>query len=117
MSFDKELLFKSALPEADVEIPGKGTVRVRGLTRAEAMSLQDVKGVAAIERKMLALALVDPQLTEAEVGRWQKASAAGEMEPIGAKVQELSGMNEGAAKEAYKEFDADPDAEFRLPPG
>lgn len=126
MAFDKELLFKESLPEADVEIVGKGTMRVRALTRAEAMSCQNVKDgdgrVAAIERKMLALAIVgfngEPgSLTEAEIGRWQKASAAGEMEPVGRMVQELSGMTEGAAKEAYQEFGADPDAEFRLPPG
>lgn len=114
---DKELLFKSALPEAEVEIPGKGTVRVRALTRAEALSMQHVEGgVQAIERRMLALAMVDPELTEAEVGQWQKASVAGEMEPVGVKIQELSGMTEGAAKEAYKAFDENPDAEFRLPP-
>lgn len=116
MTFDKELLFKPRLKEAEVEVPGVGTVRVRALSRAEAMSLQDTKGVAAIERKMLALALVDPVLTEAEVGQWQQASAAGELEPVGIKVQELSGMDEGAAKAAYKEMDADPATEFRLPP-
>ncbi len=120
MTFDKELLFKESLPEADVEIPGKGTVRVRALTRAEALSCQSVKDgpgrVEAIERKMLALAMVDPEMTEAEVGRWQKASVAGEMDRVGNKIQELSGMTEGAAKAAYKEFESDPDGEFRLPP-
>lgn len=113
---DKDALFASSLPEADVDIPGKGTVRVRALTRAEAMSMQQVRPgpdrVAVIERKMLALALVDPEMTEAEVGRWQKASTAGEMERVGKKVQELSGMTDGAAKEAYREFEANPDAEF-----
>ena len=66
---------------------------------------------------MLALALLDPVLTEAEVGRWQKASTAGELEPVTNKVSELSGMTEGAAKAAYEEFESDPDGEFRLPPG
>jgi hypothetical protein len=113
---DKELLFKPRLPEADVEVPGIGTVRVRGLSRAEALAMQKVEGTDAIERKMLAVALIDPVLTEAEVGKWQKASVAGELEPVGAKVQELSGMAEGAAKATYKEFEADPAAEFRLPP-
>ncbi len=121
MTFDKELLFKPSLPEAEVEIPGKGTVRVRALTRVEVMSLQNVKEgpdwASAVDRKMIALGLVDPVLTEAEVGQWQKASAAGEMEPVGQKITELSGMTEGAGKAAYKEFESDPDGEFRLPPG
>jgi hypothetical protein len=121
---DKELLIKPRLPEADVEVPGLGTVRVRGLSRAEVMGVRSdvkdeadaIKRVAAIERKMLALALVDPVLTEAEVGRWQKASTAGEMEPVTDAVQLLSGTAEGTAKATYKEFEADPAAEFRLPP-
>lgn len=121
MGFDKELLFKSRLPEADVEVPGVGTVRVRGLNRGEALSIQNVKDgpgmVAAMERKMLALALVDPVLTEAEVGQWQKAATAGELEPVGDKVSELSGMTPGAAKEAYVGFEENSDAEFRVLPG
>jgi hypothetical protein len=117
MSFDKELLFKSRLGEADVEIPGVGTVRVRGLSRAEVMSIQNTaEGTEAIERKMLALALIDPKLTEEEVGKWQHASVAGELEPVTHKVTELSGMGKDAAKDAYKEFESNPDSEFRLPP-
>lgn len=123
MTFDKELLFKAALPEGEVDLPGKGTVRVRALTRAEVMrvrssvkSIEDaIKRVAELERKMLALAMVEPALTEDEVLRWQEASLAGEMEPVVQRVQELSGLIEGAAKEAYREFEENPDAEFRLP--
>lgn len=117
MSVDKERLFKPRLPEADVDVEGLGTVRVRGLSRIEALSVQKATGAEAMERKMLALAMVDPELTEAEVGRWQKASTAGEIEPVTDKVSELSGMTQGAAKKAYEEFESDPDGEFRLPPG
>lgn len=115
----KARLFKSRLPEEEVEVPGVGTVRVRALSRSEAMKLRkmSVASVEVIERKMLALALVDPKLTEDEIGQWQEASTAGELEAVSNKVSELSGMTEGAAKEAYKEFDADPDSEFRLPAG
>lgn len=118
MTFDKELLFKPRLPEADVDVPGVGTVRVRGLSRSEAMSLRaSADNVEAVDRRMLFLGLVDPKLTEDEVSQWYAASPAGEIEPITIKISELSGMTEGAAKEAYKAFDENPDAEFRLPPG
>lgn len=121
MPFDKELLFKSRLHEAEVEVPGVGTVRVRGLSRAEVLLCQNVaegEGQAgAFERKLLAMAMVDPELTEAEVGAWQKASTAFEMEPVTLKVQELSGLNETVAKEALKEVMSDPDVEFRVPSG
>lgn len=98
---DKELLFKPRLPEADVEIAGVGTVRVRGLSRAEGLMVQNLKGLA-LERKVLSLGLVDPELTEAEVGKWQEASTAGELEPVSQRIAELSGMVEAADKEAYK---------------
>lgn len=130
MTFDKELLFKSRLTEADVDVPGLCTVRVRALTRKEAMGLTaGIKSEAdatqrrdLIERRMLALAIVAldgeaASLTEAEIGQWQEASPAGELEPVTDKVNELSAMTEGAANAAYKEFESDPDGEFRLPPG
>ena len=120
----KENLFKDRLEESDVEVPGVGTIRVRALSRSEVLAVQHLGrtgkvGPAAIERKMLAYALVDPELTEAEVGEWQQASAAGEIEAVTDEVVALSGMEDmaKAAKAAYKEFEANPDAEFRLPAG
>ena len=98
---EKELLFKPRLPEADMELE-VGTIRVRGLTRAEAMIVQNEKGTAAIERKMLHFAMLDPEVTEAEAGQWQKASPVGELETVTKKTQELSGMLEAADKAAYK---------------
>jgi hypothetical protein len=108
MSVDKEALFKPRLPEAEVELPDVGTFRVRGLSRGEALAIQETKGHAYLERKMVARALLDPVLTEAEVGRWQEASPAGELEPLTDKIQELSGMAEGAQKRAYAQFRGGP---------
>lgn len=99
---DKELLFRPRLPEADIEVPGIGTVRVRGLNRIEAMHVQAADGPEATERRIMTLGMVDPELTEAEVGQWQKASAAGEIEAVSSKIAELSGMLPGADKTAYK---------------
>lgn len=107
---DKEALFRPRLEEEDVPVPGVGTVRVRALSRAEviivrkATDAEHVDGprVLVIERKMLAAALVDPQLTEVEVGRWQAASAAGEIEPIVAAIQRLSGMTDDADKSGVR---------------
>lgn len=117
MTVDKELLFKSRLPEEDVEIPGVGTVRVRALSRDEALKVRGTSDVATIERRMIAMGCVDPVLTENEVKRWQLAATAGELEPVTLKISELSGMTDDAAKEAYKAFEEDPDAEFRVLPG
>jgi len=99
---DKELLLKPRLPEADVEVPGIGTVRVRGLNRVEALHVQSADGPEPMERRLLSLGMVDPTLSESEAGRWMKGSPAGEIEPVTTKIAELSGMYQGADKEAYK---------------
>lgn len=116
MPVDKVRLLKSRLPEAEVEIPGVGTVRVRGLARAEVLDVRDLRG-AEFERRLIAIALVDPELTDDEAYEWQQAAVVGEFEPVVAKVMELSGLATGAGKEAYKELASDPDAEFRDVPG
>jgi hypothetical protein len=114
---DKEALFAPRLPEDDVEVPGVGTVRVRGLSRAEAMHVQAANGPEATERRILALGMVDPPLTEAEAGRWQKASPAGELEPVTDRIAELSGMKPGADKETYKSFRDGSESGVRVLPG
>lgn len=101
---DKEALFAlradtaSGQPEDDVEVPGVGTVRVRALSRAEGMLVQQANGTDVTERKILAMGMVNPKLSEVDAGRWQKAATAGEMEPVTQRITELSGLGEGAPK-------------------
>ena len=106
---DKELLFKPRLPEDTVDVPGIGTVRVRGLNRAEATMIESAGSTEAKERKILALGVVDPALTEAEVGRWMKAAPAGEIQPVSTRIAQLSGMLDDSAKTAVKTFRDGPD--------
>jgi hypothetical protein len=80
-----------------VELAGVGTVRVRGLNRFEAMIVAPLKGIE-MERRAVAFGLVDPELTESEVGQWQKAAPAGELQKVAAVIQRLSGLDEGADK-------------------
>lgn len=89
-----------------VEVPGVGEVLVRGLTRAEVLAIQDLGPVdrAELEAKLLALALVDPALTEAEAKQWQAVAPAAELEPISDAILGLSGMRENALKEEIKQF-------------
>lgn len=100
---DKAALFAPRLPEEDFEVPGVGTVRVRALTRAEALKIANQNmPVDQIERYLLACALVEPKLTENEVRQWQDVAPAGEIEPICKAIQRLSGLEEAADKAAYK---------------
>ena len=90
----------------DVEIEGVGTVKVRPLSRAEALTLQGKEmPVEVSDRKLIAMAMVEPRLTEDEVAQWQDSSPAGEIGQVAVKVLQLSGMEERAtAKEEYRRF-------------
>lgn len=104
---DKELLFKPALPEAEVDIPGKGSVRVRALSRYEVMLLQKSasEDKELFERKALAMALVDPAMSEADVERWMRVTPFGDLNLVTMKISELSGLlDQNAVKEAIKTF-------------
>lgn len=101
------------LPVADVPVRD-GTVRVRALSRQEALDLRGTGDV--FERKMLALAMVDPPMTEDQVAAWQAASPPSEIEAVTKVVGGMSAMDPGVAKEAYEQFATDGDAQFRVPP-
>ncbi len=90
----------------DVELPDAGiTVKVRGLTRAEALKVQGVEmDVAESEVILVARAMVEPAMTEDQVRAWQNVSPAGELELITTAVLELSGMTSSAPKETMQSF-------------
>lgn len=94
----KAALLTPRLGEGEHVVEGVGTVRIRGLSRAEVLALQKVGDVAATDRRMLSLALVEPELTEAEVGEWQAASGPMEIERLTEAIRDLSGMGVGASK-------------------
>lgn len=100
---DKSLLFKPRCPERDVELPGVGTVRLRGLTRAQVMEIS--KGVNAgknMEPVALSWSLVDPELTVDEVCELFTVASFAEIQLLSTTVNELSGIAGLADKEAYK---------------
>lgn len=113
---DKDLLLKARLPEADVEIEGVGTVRVRGLSRGEVVEVTALDGLA-YERKMLSLCLIDPVLTEDEAAEWQTTAPVSEFMAVISEINRLSGFDKQATKDEFKERLSDPDAAFRDVPG
>lgn len=106
---DKETLLaarvdtESGLPEMDVPT-ALGTVRVRGLSRVETLALREVSDAAQHERKTIAAALLDPTMTEAEVGQWQTVAVGGELTPVVSAILRLSALGGNSAKEVYKSF-------------
>lgn len=105
MVVDKAALLTKRFGAEDVEVPGVGTVQVRALTRAEALSVQGVEMDAeTLEQKLIAMALVEPHLTEAEVKEWQGIASAGEIQVIVEAIVRISGMEGYSAKAAYANF-------------
>jgi len=116
---DKALLFQPRLPEEDVEIPGVGTIRVRGMTRLESLLITKLndQSVVRVEKFMLAAAMVDPVLTEHEVEQWQKASPAGEIRPVIDVINRLSGITRGADKSGVPGDGPESEPGVRVLPG
>jgi hypothetical protein len=119
---DKELLLNPekrdipALQTKEVEIKGLGFVVVRSLTRAEGFKANrpDKRGRKAtpeiVEYRMVQMAMVDPELTYAEVEQWASISVASEIQKVVKAVSELSGWGdeeeeEDPVKTAYKSPD------------
>jgi hypothetical protein len=84
-----------------VPIPAAGgAVRVRALTRDEALSLPDNEREK--EAHVLALGIVEPALSVSEVKEWLRTSPAGELQAVSVRIAQLSGMLPDSAKETYK---------------
>lgn len=106
---DKDALLKARIPERIVDISGVGQVRIRGLSRFEALGIKKIPDgdSSAAERYMLRHALVEPALSPEEIAQWQEISPAGELEAVTTAIAELSGMNPEAPRQAYDQFRGD----------
>lgn len=92
-----ELLKKRTGETREVEIPGVGTVTVRGLSAGEVKRWKG-KSESEVERHVIAAAMVDPVLTLDEVDEWAENAPFGHLVDVIKAVYELSGVSEGAAK-------------------
>lgn len=105
MTISKTDLLKKRFGVVDFEIPEVGTVQIRPLSRAEALTVQGVEMDAAeMEQKLVSMAMVEPKLTENDVKTWQENSPAGELEPVTQEIARISGLTQDAAKDAVKTF-------------
>lgn len=99
---DKQALLTSRLPHDTVPIPGLGDVRVRGLSRDEALDVSQVAGTPEFEPTLLAAGMVDPELTVEEAQEWRRAAGSDEISAVCDRIAELSGLKGDSAKAAYK---------------
>lgn len=112
---DKNSLFVGAFEEEDVELPGKGTVRVRALSRAEMESLmKPIQGKEPtglqVELRMVVLGMVDPDINVDDAKLWSQKGTPGEWNRVCKAITRLSKGDmdeeeeEKLIKETYAEF-------------
>jgi hypothetical protein len=117
---DKEQLLKPRLPEAEVQLPGLGVVRVRGLSRAETVHMGKLAvdgDLDASETWLVACGMVDPALDEHEARDWRKAAPGDELTPVVDTILELSGLTEDAQKTTERTLALGETDPFRVRPG
>jgi hypothetical protein len=100
---DKAVLLKGYLPEDDVELPsGTGTVRVRGLSRLEAVQMNNALGKDTDDQESedlaCSLGMIDPRLSVAEVREWRGNTVAADVQAVAVRISELSNLDKGAGK-------------------
>lgn len=97
------LLAARGLGTESVEVPGVGTVVVRGLSRVEVVALANVTA-DVMEIRSLTAGMVEPSLTFEEVEEWRKEASSEVIRPISDAILTLSGLAEGARHEAERQF-------------
>jgi hypothetical protein len=105
-TLDKAALLSRKRSDRTEEVDlGDGTVTVRGLSRGEVNRARVAAGkgskdnqVATLDNHYIAAALVEPEMTVAEVAEWLEDAPAGDAVAVLGVIQELSGLAEGAQK-------------------
>ena len=94
---------ESGFPEDVVLVAALGGgVRVRGLSRKEFLRLNESDDGYDFEDRALAAGMLEPRLSIEEVAQLRTISPGMELQDVFMKINELSGINKDAAKEAYK---------------
>lgn len=109
----REQILARKLGRGVATLPDGSTVEIRALTRDEVLESQDLATTGAKDTFIIATGMTNPKLTIEEVAAWAASSDAGDLVAVSNAIAVVSGLRPGAAKEAVKEFEANPDAEFR----
>lgn len=105
------------LSTEDFQLPHSDeTVKLRGLSGFEVMLSRKKHQGDDIKLNAFILSCA-MGVTEDEALEWMKTHLAGDYAAVLERAEQLSGLADGAAKQAYRDFEADPGSEFRLLPG
>lgn len=109
MASVEDLLAANLDDTRTVTLPKAGvSVRIRGLTRAEAIQISDTKGDGQREKRMVTMAMVEPPMTFQQVEAWFNKASAGDLQLLTDQIARQSGLVESAEKDAYARFPSEP---------
>jgi hypothetical protein len=94
----KEELLTRKLRAETVPLPSGDEVRVRGLTRAEALRTAECEDTAEMEVMGLHLGMLEPSLTLDEAKQWQREGLAADVQAAARRISELSNMDPSGGK-------------------
>lgn len=105
----KEALLQQRFGVETYHIGGVGTVKVRSLTRGEALQVVGVeRDKRDLEAQILAWSMVEPAITEEDARLWMDNSPAGELQALTQFITRLSGLSDGAPKSGVPDVRATP---------
>ncbi|HEV2784697.1 MAG TPA: hypothetical protein VGX25_35380 [Actinophytocola sp.] len=102
-----DVLVKPSLTEDDHTIDGKGTIRIRAMSREEMYELRKKARIkkdsdeidnARYERLVVVACVVQPELDVNQALEWQRGSDAGELSGVVDAILDLSKLKDGASK-------------------
>jgi len=105
VTVNKDDLFRPRVQEVGiVQIDGVGAFKIRPLTRAQALEVQELREVSLLdaENLLISYGLVDPALTQEEVQRWAENAPAGDLAAVSMGIGRISGMMPDSGKGATK---------------
>ena len=79
-------------------LPDGSTVAIRALTRDEALTMQNLDGLADKDNFIIATGMTSPTMTIDDVAAWAAAGDAGDLVAVSEAIAELSGLQQGAGK-------------------
>lgn len=106
---DKAALFKPLQAEEDYDIPGRGTIRIRAITRGEMHAMRGRStGRQAdprqVEYKTIVAGVAEPALSYEDVVEWGNVAPGGEIQGVVEAILDLSGLSDEEDKRTYKQF-------------
>lgn len=95
----REEILNKTIGHVVLTLPSGGQVKVRGLTRNEAIAVQQLEDMREKDNAMIAAGLVEPAMTVDDVAAWAEIpGSAGDTTEVSFQIATMSGFSEGAGK-------------------